>query len=199
LSRERFDVAFSLEQSAASALAAWLRARLADLTVWERWPEPNVKLPAKAVSVLLAGPRQDELLDPVPLGRRDLSSTRAEYTWRIRACKQPMQLDAWAKSDHARDDLVARLEPLLNASERDSLGTGPSSPRNGVVLRLGHGWDGFADFLFDAPERMDTPDAVQRCEYRATYRGHAWMDLIVRAESPRLVAATLRARLREGE
>jgi hypothetical protein len=85
----------------------------------------------------------------------------------------------------------------LNASERDSLGTGNADPaRNGVLLRLGNEWDGFVDFLFDAPARNDTPDAAQRCEYRATYRGSAWMDLVRRAESPRILIARLRAELR---
>ncbi len=190
----------SLQQAAANALAAWIRTRLPDATVFARWPEPNVKLPPKAVSVLLAGPRVDEELDPVVVGRRDLSPTHAEYTWRMRLCKQPMQLDVWAKSDLARDDLVARLDRVLNASERDSIGAVRADPaRNGVLLRVADGWDGFADFLFDAPGAFDTPDAAQRCEYRATYRGHAWMDLTMRAESPRLVAATLRQRLHDDD
>jgi len=190
----------SLQQAAANALATWLRARVGDAVVFPRWPEPNVKLPPKAISVLLAGPRIDEELDPIPIARRDLSSTRAEYTWRTRLCKQPMQLDVWAKSDAARDDLIARLDRALNASERESIGVPRADPvRNGVLLRLGDDWNGFADFLFDAPNPFDTPDAAQRCEYRATYRGHAWMDLTMRAESPRLVAATLRQRLHESD
>ncbi len=190
----------SLQQAAANALAAWLRARITDATVFARWPEPTVKLPLRVVSVLLAGPRVDEELDPIVVARRHLSPTRAEYTWRMRLCKQPMQLDAWARSDIARDDLVARLDRALNASESDSVGATRADPvRNGVLLRVGDGWDGFADFLFDAPEAFDTPDAAQRCEYRATYRGHAWMDLTMRAESPRLVAVTLRQQLRDSD
>jgi hypothetical protein len=67
--------------------------------------------------------------------------------------------------------------------------------RQGVVLRLLEPWDGFLDFLFDSATANDTSDAAQRSEYRATARGHAWMDLTVRAESARLARATLRARI----
>ena len=182
--------------TAANTLAAWLKARLDGVAVHARWPEAGVKLAPKAVTVLLAGPREDELLEPVAVERVDTGRGRAIYTWRVRACKQPMQLDVWTTSHAARDDLVARLERAVNVSEAESIGVRHADPvRSGVLLRLPLGWDGFCDFLFDAASEMDTPDATQRAEYRATARGHAWMDLTVRAESARLARATLRLRL----
>jgi hypothetical protein len=102
----------------------------------------------------------------------------------------------WATSHAARDDLVARLEDALNVSESKSLGVRNADPvRHGVVLRLPDPWDGVSDFLFDSATANDTADAAQRSEHRATARGHAWMDLTVRAESARLARATLRARI----
>ena len=189
-------LAVSLGQAAANTLAAWLHARLPGVVVEARWPEPHTKLPPKAVTVLLAGPPVEELLDPIVVGRRDLPGGRAAYLWSIRLAKLPMQLDVWTKSDVARDDLVARLTRALNASEGESLGVRPSDPaRNGVLLRLGDGWDGYSDFLFDGASTNDTPDSVQRCEFRATVRGHSWMNLTLVAESARLARVALIQRL----
>jgi hypothetical protein len=189
-------LAVSLGQAAANALTVWLRARLSDVHVEPRWPEPHTKLPPKAITVLLAGPPAEELLEPVVVGRRDLPGGRAAYLWSVRISKQPMQLDVWAKSDLARDDLVARITRAVNASEADSIGAKRADPiRNGVLLRLGDGWDGFADFLFDGAGVNDTPDSVQRCEFRATARGHAWMNLTTVAESVRLARVAIEQRL----
>ena len=61
----------SVEQAAANALATWLQTGLgADVVVSQRWPEASKSLPGPptykgAVTVLLAGDRQDELT-PLP-------------------------------------------------------------------------------------------------------------------------------------
>ena len=65
----------------------------------------------------------------------------------------------------------------------------------GLALLLADDWDGFVSYWFDEPSLTDAPDAVQRCEYRATYRGWAAMQLTLDAESPRLARAALRQRL----
>jgi hypothetical protein len=167
--------------------------------VHARWPEATTKLAPKTVSVLLAGPREDQFLDPIPIARVDTGQNRALFTWRVRACKQPLQIDVWATSHAARDDLVAQLEQALNVSETKSLGVSNADPvRQGVVLRLPEPWGGLSDFLFDSATANDSSDAAQRSEYRATARGSAWMDLTVQAESARLARATLRARITNG-
>jgi hypothetical protein len=191
----------SIEQAVQNALARWLARELDGITVWDRWPEANVRLPAKAISVLRAGPRRDEALDPEPVARRDVEGMprRSVFTWRMRACTQALQLDVWAKSDVARDDLLARLEPALNASKARSmptLGLTNADPvEQGLALLLADGWSGFASYWFDEPAITDAPDAVQRSEYRATYRGWAAMQLTIDAESARVARARLRMRL----
>ena len=191
----------SIEQAAQSALARWLTRELPDVTIWDRWPEANVRLPPRAISVLRAGARRDEALDPEPIASRAVegATVRAIFTWRMRACTQPLQLDAWAHSDIARDDLLARLEPALNASKTrsmPSLGLTNADPvEQGLTLLLADGWSGFVTYWFDAPVITDAPDAVQRSEYRATYRGWAAMQLTIDAESARLAPARLRFRL----
>ncbi|MFY0080381.1 hypothetical protein ABTQ07_22210, partial [Acinetobacter baumannii] len=62
-------------------------------------------------------------------------------------------------------------------------------------LLLGDGWSGFARYEFDEPETFDSSDAVQRSEYRASYRGRVRMQLTIDAESPRLARIMLRASL----
>lgn len=194
-------MAISIEQAAQNALARWIARELPGVTVWERWPEANVRLPPRAITVLRAGPRHDELIDPEPIKRVDIPNARgrAVFTWRMRACTQPIQLDVWATSDCARDDLLARLEPVLNASKVRSMPTlgivGGDPVEHGLALLLADGWEGFASYLFDSPADTNTPDAVQRSEYRATYRGSAAMQLTIDAESPRLARVVLHAKL----
>jgi len=189
-----------IEQATQNALARWLARELPGVVVWDRWPEANVRLPPKAISVLRAGARRDEPLDLVPIAKvASTTAGRAMYRWRARACQQPLQLDVWAHSDVARGDLLARLEPALNASKArsmPSLGLAHADPvEQGLALLLDDGWSGFASYWFDEPAITDAPDAVQRSEYRATYRGWAAMQLTIDAESPRLARASLQLRL----
>jgi len=191
----------SIEQAAQNALARWLTRELDGITVWDRWPEANVRLPAKAISVLRAGTRRDEALDPTPIAQRDIEGApgRAVFTWRMRACTQPLQLDVWAHSDVARDDLLARLEPALNASKARSMPSlalvNADPVEHGLALLLADGWSGFVSYWFDEPSITDNPDAVQRSEYRATYRGWAAMQLTIDAASTHLARAQLRVLL----
>lgn len=194
-------MAVSIEQAAQNALARWIARELPDVPIGERWPEANVRLPARTITVLRAGSRRDEALDPVAIKSVAVvgSPRRALYTWRMRACTQPLQLDVWAHSDVARDDLLSRLEPVLNASRARSLAplrVAQADPvEHGLALLLSDGWEGFVSYWFDEPALTDTPDAVQRSEYRATYRGAAAMQLTLDAESPRLARMALRQRL----
>jgi hypothetical protein len=117
----------------------------------------------------------------------------------MRACTQPLQLDVWAHTDTERDDLLARLEPALNASKAKSMPSlalvGTDPVEQGIALLLSDGWEGFVSYWFDEPQLTDTPDAVQRSEYRATYHGSAAMQLTIDAESPRLARLRLQQRL----
>jgi hypothetical protein len=189
----------SLEQAIANALARWLTIALGpDVTVDTRWPEPTTQLPPKAVTVLLAGPPDEEPLDPIVVGRFDTGPASARFTWRMRAMRQPLQIDGWSRYDLERDDLRQRLRTALNAGMGRTLGMVNAMPvGHGVVVPLADGWDGgVADCFFDRPHTIDTPDAVQRSEYRLTYRGWAEAMLTEVAESPRLVALRLRQRIR---
>jgi hypothetical protein len=190
----------SVEQAAANALGRWLASQLppAEVTVDTRWPEASVDMPAKAITILLAGPPEEEPLDPIVVAEAPIDATHAMFTWRISALRQPLQMDVWTRYDPDRDDLLARLRPLLNAGMRATLGAYNANPvRHGIVLPLADGWDGTADCFFDRPDRFDSPVAVQRCEYRAVYRGWADVDLTITAPSARLARLSLVQRLRD--
>lgn len=188
----------SIQQAAANALAEWLREQLPDVMVEARWPEPNVSLPPKAITVLLAGSRIDEPLDPQVLHMTPIDSAKALYRWRVAACRQPLQLDVWTTSDVERDDLLARLDDCLRAGPGHTLdGVWNADPlSHELEFELGDGWeDTIAAIEFEAPQVHDTAESVQQREYRATIRGDARMNLYVEAESPRMAVIRLRQRL----
>ena len=178
----------TVEQAAVSALGAWLARCLgSSVAVSTQWPEPTKKLSAKAVTILRAGPAQSEPLDPVIVGRTDTGPHTSLFTWRMRALRQPLQLDVWARHHAARDALLAELDVALNAPMGATIGALNAEPvRHGVVVPLGDGWTGAADCFFDRPDVSDTPDAAARGEYRATLAGWAEVDLTVTAPSARI-------------
>lgn len=196
--RRRNALLTSVEQAIANALARWLASSLGpDVVVDSRWPEPSRRLPPRAVTVLLAGPPDEDPLDPIAVGRTDVSPTRALVTWRLSALRQPLQIDAWATTDLGRDDLRQRLRSALRAGMGRTIGAFNAEPfRHGVVVPLADGWTGHADCFFDKPQITDTPDAVHRCECRLTTRGVAEAFLTETGETARLVAIALRQRMR---
>lgn len=116
------------------------------------------------------------------------------YTWRIAEIERPVQLDVWAaKYARDRNDLEARLVPLLNACVQESAGLGFDDPvENGVIVALADGWTGTtADFQFDAPARELSADQTKRGEFRTTYRGTLFVPKLVVAQSPRLAMMQL--------
>jgi len=178
----------SVEQAAVNALGSWLaRALPKGVVVSTTWPEPTKALAPRAVTILRAGAPDDEPLDPIVVGRVDTGPHTSLFTWRLRALRQPLQLDVWTKHAAARDDLLARLDEALNTGMGATLGVTNADPvRHGVVVPLADGWTGTADCFFDRPEVNDTPDAAARSEYRATVRGWAEVDLTLTAPSARI-------------
>jgi hypothetical protein len=177
----------SIQQAAANALATWLATELPDVTLSNRWPEPTVPLGPKTVTVLLAGAADDDILDPQVESQinTELLPT-AIYTYRLRCRRQNLQLDVFTQYDVHRDDIMARLDKALNASETRTLGPSfPAAPtRNGIVLALADGWVGMADFLFEGPNLSDNPESQQQTDYRATYRGYVDVMLTYTTETP---------------
>lgn len=126
---------------------------------------------------------------------RDLNRhyTARLYTWRISDMERPVQLDVWTTREPWRDDLHARLEPLLNVGTLRSAGIGGDDPtRNGVLVALGDGWTGaYADFDFDPLERREDEGAVQKDEFRLMARGTMHVFRLIKAQSPRLADITV--------
>lgn len=190
----------SIHQAAINALQRWLKSQLPrDVQILSRWPEPNVKLPPKAITILPAGPRQDEFIDPYILSKFNISSTQAQYVWFAHSCTQPLQLDVWSAFDVFRDDLIARLDQALNKGAGATLGGSviDEPTRHGVLLNLADTWTGTVDCFFNAPFVDDDSDVVSRAEYRATYRGEARMNLTVTAQSARMASITIKQKLSE--
>lgn len=195
----------SVQQAAVNALAAFLRQQFEtkDIVVFDGWPENSKDLPKRAVTILLAGDRQDEETGGSYLraiSSEDIpGSTRKLYRWTVKACRQAIQLDIWAKSDVSRDDIVALLDEALHQGESVTLGIAGGNPfRDGPLLRFRSedGHDGFIDFLFeDGPNRENSGEQGARGEFRATQHGTASCVLSLVADSPPLLVAKLKMAL----
>jgi hypothetical protein len=114
------------------------------------------------------------------------------YVWRIAEIEQDVQLDCWSTSLAWRDDLMARLEPLLNAGAAASAIFSYDDPvRHGVILPLGDGWTGYVDYDFEQTAPIENPGVMQQNEYRATTAGTCRVFRLIKAQSPRLAMAQL--------
>lgn len=183
-------MATSIQQASANALQSYLASQLSDCKVTGFWPSPDNPLPDKAITVLMAGPRHDESVELEYVGQvnGDLSSPVSESTWRVKVCEQDFQLDIWAHSDYDRDDILARLDEILNVGEAASIPGYLDPARTGVLLKLEDGWaNSFADFTFEGPSLDDDPDSIKRSEYRATIRSTAFMSLSVTRKTAKLI------------
>jgi hypothetical protein len=183
----------SVEQAAVNALGSWLARALGPaVAISTKWPEPSKKLPDRAVTILRAGPPEGEPVDPIVVGRVDTGPHSAMFTWRLRAVRQPLQLDVWTRHHAVRDELLAELDVALNTGMGATLGIANADPVcNGVVVPLGDGWSGTAYGFFDRAELADSPDAATRHEYRASVRGFVDVDLNITAPSARLAVIRL--------
>lgn len=188
-----------IQQAAINALATWLTTRLSGtgIEVRRRWTEPDKQLPAKCITIIPAGPRQDELLEPVVVSQSTTAGVTT-YVYRIGCATQQLQLDIWSTYAPVRDDIIALLDWHLNVGEAITLGVpGRDVVRRGLLLPLSDGWSGYADISFDSPSYFDTPDSAQVSEFRASYRGEAVIDVTVTAIAPKIAQIILRQTLHE--
>jgi hypothetical protein len=210
-------MAVSIEQAAANALAAYLTAQLAGVTCKAFWPNASQKLPPKAVTVVPVGRRRtvDHLGDfirVVSFEDRPLTDDNGDpllddsgnqltdriYTYAVSPIEQPFQLDVWATTDFDRDDIVARLDDALTLGLGITLGATNADPfRDGVLLALGDGFTGNADFFFDGPTKDDNVNAAGRAEFRATYSGTMTANRTQTVRLPILRAVKLKLRVGE--
>ena len=196
----------SIEQAAASALANYLSTVLntdpiAPVSVEQRWPDPEKPLPALAVTVLLIGDAQHQLVSTTePVSSQELippDATKKLYRWKVAEVTQPLQIDCWATYDVARDDLRARVEAALQAGDQTE--DWPTPPGLDLALLSADGWEGTAEFIFQAFGNMDNPSSAAQSEWRATARGESRVALYIDAVSPRMAHLILRQKLNGGQ
>lgn len=203
----------SVGQACANAIAAFLRTQLSeDVTVFDRWPEANVQLPPRGVSVVKVGRRRrlDVMQALAIVTRTNETATIAQVGLYLGSFEQPIQIDVWETSDDGRDDLIAQLddaftqgvEQTLLPPGQDPIAAGVTGDpvRDGILVPLvaADGYAGNVDCLFDEPDIDDDDKGVQRDEYRATYRGSATGTFYRVRLVPRLVAPTLKLKPHEG-
>jgi hypothetical protein len=200
----------SIGQAAADALVAWLKQSLSpDIRCYAHWPQAGTDIQGREVSIIPVGRRtRIEGYGTFQVaGRSDISATQARIQIRDGDISQHMQLDVWADSQEGRDDVISQLDDILHAGKastlnvKNSIQTVVSNPYNDeLVLPFGEATE-FAGnnctFQFDDIVIDDTPDSIQRCEYRATALGDSRMPHIVTRTVPRLIAATFKAQTTE--
>lgn len=169
------------------------------VSVEQRWPDPEKRLFPLTVTVLLAGEVQLLLVTPTdPDSSEELTPpdpTKKRYRWKVAEATQPLQIDCWATYDVARDDLRARVEAALNAGDQTE--DWPVPPGLDLALLPADGWVGTAQYDFRAFSNLDTPNAAQQSEWRATARGEAHVALYIEAVSPRMAHLTLKQLLND--
>lgn len=196
----------SIQQAARNALAEWLTSEIAseDIEIEPRWVESDRPLVSKRITIIDAGPRTVEWLQPEIVASTNVDTeggedvVKVDGTWSFGFITQPVQLDVWTQSDVELDDVIARLDAALNAGERGLGLTNVDPFRAGLLLALGCEWvPGNVDFLFEQPVVLQGPASVGEGEWRATYRGRATAQLVQSARSPRLARILLNARIYE--
>ncbi len=197
----------TITQACRNALAAWLTTELAPtgggdgVVVEPRWFEVDRTLPARAISIIDAGPRRIEWTDPEQLIVTAGDPGFVDVTWGLGYIEQRIQLDVWAQSDVELDDIMARLDIALNAGQRALGGTSTNVEpcAVGLLLALADGWaPGTVDFTFDEPSTDQTADTANQGEWRAMYRGVALARLTQVATSPKLARLNLSQRMGTG-
>ncbi len=187
----------SIEQAAVNALKTFLQNNLPDVVVSEEWPNPDEPLPEMAVTILRVGAREETKVDPTVIGSEPYFTgdppvehpVLRQFKWRVKLVRQPIQLDVWSCYQANRDDLHARLDELLNAGTLVTLSGATTLNsdefRDGLLLQLGDGHSGFADYQFEGPDIDDTPVSAQRNEFRATRVGAVYAALTITKIQPR--------------
>ncbi len=179
----------SVQQAACNAFATWLASNLTDVVVEPRWPAADKAKPHKSITIITAGPRRDTELDFQVVKTTNIGPTDVKAVWIQAACTQPLQLDVWAQTDVDRDDILARLDDLLDAGATPILSsfyTDPVGP--GVLIAVQDGWEDngvIADFNFSNPDCETTNDTTGRALYRATYSGEAYFMLTMTTTTAR--------------
>lgn len=200
----------SVEQAACTALQDFLKAQFNEVypqdlppdqrvQVLDRWPEAGVDLPPLAVSVIMAGERQDTHVTPELVKRSPTADPNTdEFTWTVKAFRQPIQLDVWANYDSKRDELLYHMDRFLNMGPRYTLDQPLNDvTRDGPLLPLdpASGHEGNVDFTFEGPRRVTDDGAVRANEFRALIRGDVDGDLCFTAKTAKLVLVKLKLAL----
>ena len=199
----------AIEQACCYALQAFLQSRFdADerfqpaqsrkhrCEVQAEWPAGN--LPPRALSIVMAGERQDTHLTEEVVRRVDKPNNQGEFTWSVKAITQPLQLDVWAKTDLERGMIGNALDKFLHLGTRFTLGDPRGSiTRDGPLLRLDpvSGHQGFATFMFDGPRRVDDGTAALEREFRSMRRGSVDAELSVTATTAKVAIVKLQGLL----
>ncbi len=189
----------SVQQSACNTLAAWLSSSLDNTIECESfWPDASKNLPARAVTVIPAGPREEIWFEPTIVSVSNVGMSNTVSTWVVAALVQPLQLDVWATDEYSRDDILAQLDLALHAGVGRTLNISNADPfRQGVLLQMvDPPWDiQNVDCTFDMSTITYSPNAVNESEFRATLRGEAQMSLTMTATTPRMATIKLKDRL----
>ncbi len=184
--------------AASNSLATYLSSVMPDVIIESQWPDPDKKIPVKAITIIPAGPRNLLYMEtPQLISTVALTSPNNLYKWRVAECEQPFQMDVWSQFAADRDDMVARLDQFINVGFSLLSGvTNAAKVDQNLSLEMADGWEGSnAYFTFDTVIYDDTPDQVSRREYRATYRGMGFFNLSSTAVNSSIAQVNLQIKL----
>lgn len=178
----------SIQQAAANALAAHLRAHLVGVDVQDRWPDPDNWMQLPRVTMEMISDRQD-----IPIPPHITAWDGQVATWQIALCTQTFQVDVWTSREVERDDILAQLDDVCNWD--------PSGDINrGLLLQAlpEDGWpDAYFNFYFESPETHNGSFVSIPNEFRARYMVHAYFGLTVDRAAPKTKLIEFQQRITE--
>jgi hypothetical protein len=147
---------------ALTALAAYLKAEIPELSVLEKWPDPKQKLVMPALSLIATGERgynhvQPTIFKTLPVtGNPDL----LDVVYTIGEFGYKLQLDLWTEYGEQRSDLIDKIHNALNKQFIE--GDSPC----GLSLTLTEYYDLIARFDQVGYTYLDSEESSQRSEWR---------------------------------
>lgn len=179
----------SIQQAAINAAVAYLKTRIPNTPIYSRWPQKDFE--GSAITLIPAGTRRDTALTATLVGNVPVSAQRTTAVYQIGQCTQPLQLDIWADTHDGRDALLAAVDDAIRAgfTSLDNPPVNADPVALGFWIDIKSGWENTetqAYFLFESPDYDDTPELIRQRQYRATYQGDAYMNLVKTVIVPRL-------------
>lgn len=145
-------------QAVNEALAAYLTAQIAGLTVLTEWPYANQKLTYPSVSIFAVDPRYTNFPPRIVTKTPPDVNNQSTVTYEVGAWDYTIQLDLWCRNKVERNTVLGQLADAINPS--------PGNGSAGLALTLASYYNEIARLDIDRQKYVQDESASQRQEWR---------------------------------